>query len=119
LLTPKDKELLYKILKYSKIIQEMIDLHQITKEKLFTDITSQYVLTVPLIQIGEFVTRLSKELKAEYALIEWHGVAGVRHRLVHGYDATDWEIISEIIFQDLPVFTNQIKKILTDHKNTP
>ena len=44
-------------------------------------------------------------------------ISGLRHRLVHDYDDTNWELIADIIFKDLPELKEQIAKILTDGEN--
>ena len=35
-------------------------------------------------------------------------IAGLRHRLVHDYDGTNWNIIVDVIFEELPIFIEQI-----------
>ncbi|WP_092994529.1 HepT-like ribonuclease domain-containing protein [Sarcina sp. DSM 11001] len=42
----------------------------------------------------------------------WAMIAGLRHRLVHDYDGTNWNIIVAVVFDELPVFVNQIEKLL-------
>ena len=32
-------------------------------------------------------------------------------RLVHDYEGTNWNVICDVIFEDLPVFLNQIDNI--------
>ncbi len=41
-------------------------------------------------------------------------VAGLRHRLVHDYDGTNWNIIAEVAFEELPVLLEQLKELLTE-----
>ena len=41
-------------------------------------------------------------------------VAGLRHRLAHDYDGTNWNIISEVVFEELPVLLEQLKELLTE-----
>ena len=38
-------------------------------------------------------------------------IAGLRHRLVHDYDGTNWNIIVEVIFEELPVFIRQVEAL--------
>ena len=35
----------------------------------------------------------------------------IRHRLVHDYDGTNWNKIVAVVFDELPVFVNQIEKL--------
>ena len=39
-------------------------------------------------------------------------IAGLRHRLVHDYDGTNWNIIIEVIFDELPTFLKQIEQLM-------
>ncbi len=38
----------------------------------------------------------------------------MRHRLVHDYDGTNWSIIVEVVFDELPGFVKEIKKICNE-----
>ena len=62
--------------------------------------------------IGEHVYNLSKEYKEKHGDIQWSLIAGVRHRLVHDYDGTNWNIIAKIIFDEIPVLLKQLEKIM-------
>lgn len=88
----------------------------ITEESLKGEYRHQWLVTTPLYNIGEQVYCLSKEFKDAHPEIEWSGVSGLRHRLVHDYQGTNWSIISSIVFSDLPVFLNQIQVILSTEK---
>ena len=39
-------------------------------------------------------------------------IAGLRHRLVHDYDGTNWSIIVNVVFEELPVFIEQLEKLI-------
>lgn len=82
-----DQERLKKIISIWSDLKSEIAQHKITKEKLMDDQFSQWAVTTPLYNIGEHVYQLSKELKQEYHEIPWSMVSGLRHRLVHDYEA--------------------------------
>ena len=44
--------------------------------------------------------------------------AGLRHRLVHDYDGTNWNIIAEVVFEELPVLVEQIGALLSDEDDS-
>ena len=83
---------------------------------MLNDEFSQWALTTPLYNIGEHVYNLSPELKKSYSDIPWSMVAGLRHRLVHDYDGINWNIIAEVIFEDMDPFIEQVKNIIADEK---
>lgn len=37
-------------------------------------------------------------------------IVGLRHRLVHDYDGTNWNIIVEVVFEEIPALIGQIEK---------
>ena len=39
-------------------------------------------------------------------------IAGVRPRLVHDYDGTNWNIIADVVLDELPILIDQLKEIL-------
>ena len=72
----------------------------------------QWLVTTPLYNIGEQAYRITDEFKEQHSEIEWNMIAGLRHRLVHDYDGTNWNIIVEVVFDELPLLVEKIEKIL-------
>lgn len=107
-----DKQRIKKIYETAVKLHEYIISHNITKNNLLNDITLQWLVTTPLYNIGEHVYNLSVEYKAAHDEIVWGMIAGLRHRLVHDYDGTNWNIIAKVVLDDLPVFIVQLEKLL-------
>lgn len=107
-----DKECLRKILSVWHDLDQQIQRHHITKDKVLQDTFLQWAVTTPLYNIGEQVYQLSKEFKEKYPEQPWFAVAGLRHRLVHDYESINWNMIIEVLFEDLPKFVVAIEKIL-------
>ncbi|MGN0588518.1 MAG: HepT-like ribonuclease domain-containing protein [Ruminiclostridium sp.] len=36
----------------------------------------------------------------------------MRHRLVHDYDGTNWSIISDVVFEELPELIQEMRKLI-------
>ena len=53
------------------------------------DLKTQSAVLHQLMVMGEAVKRLSLELRERHPEIRWTLVAGMRDRLIHGYDAVD------------------------------
>ena len=68
-------------------------------------------MTTPLYNIGEHVYNLSEDFKKTHPDISWVKIAGLRHRLVHHYEDTNWIVICTIIFDVLPEFLEQIREL--------
>ncbi len=85
---------------------------KIRKEKLISEFSLQWLVTTPLYNIGEHVYNLSNEYKETHSEIQWSMIAGVRHRLVHDYEGTNWNIIADVVYDELPILINQLEKLL-------
>ena len=81
-------------------------------EELLADVPLQWLVTTPLYNIGEHVYYLSGEYKKAHSEIQWSMISGLRHRLVHDYDGTNWNIIANVVFEELPVFIEQLQKLM-------
>ena len=106
-----DSQRLQKITRTGRQLLQILKDEQITPEVILTDYKAQWLVTTPLYNIGEHVYNLSSELKARYSDIPWIKVAGLRHRLVHNYDDTNWKMINDILFHDLPLFLQQVEAV--------
>ncbi len=93
-------------------LYEYIKDNKIKKEDLLKETALQWLVTTPLYNIGEHVYNLSKDYKEAHQDIQWAMIAGVRHRLVHDYDGTNWNIIADVVFEELPILINQLKELL-------
>jgi len=71
----------------------------------------QWAVTTPLYNIGEYAANLSDTFVAAHPDIPWVKIAGLRHRLVHHYADTNWTVICSIIYDVLPDFLNELKKL--------
>jgi uncharacterized protein with HEPN domain len=52
--------------------------------------------------IGEAASRIPMEFRDEHPEIPWFGVVGLRNRLIHGYDDVDYDIVWQILADDIP-----------------
>ena len=90
---------------------------KITKEDLLNEFSLQWLVTTPLYNIGEHVYNLSNEYKETHSGVQWSMIAGMRHRLVHNYDGTNWNIIADVVFEEMSVFIKQLEAILDAEEN--
>jgi len=107
-----DEQRIQKIYENASKLMDYLTAHEITKEALLNDYALQWLVTTPLYNIGEHAYYLSDEFKSAHPQIEWFMIAGLRHRLVHDYDGTNWNIIAEVVFEELPVLVEQIRKLI-------
>ena len=107
-----DTERIKKIVSTWEALKKQIDEHSITQELLLDDEFSQWAVTTPLYNIGEQVYKISDETKKQNPEIIWSVVSGLRHRLVHDYEGINWNIIVDVIFNEMEDFVNQVKKLI-------
>ena len=107
-----DEQRISKIYDYATKLKEYINENNVTKDELINDIHIQWLVTTPLYNIGELTYNLSDEFKAEHGAIEWNMIAGLRHRLVHDYDGTNWNIIADIVYEEIPDLITKLEELL-------
>lgn len=66
--------------------------------------------------IGEAAKRLPDELRQGYPDIPWKGMAGMRDRIIHGYDNVDLQIVWDVVIRDIPEIKPKIETILADYE---
>jgi uncharacterized protein with HEPN domain len=65
--------------------------------------------------IGEATKRLPDDLRQRYPDVPWKGMAGMRDRIIHGYDNVDLEIVWDVVKRDIPQIKSKIERILIDY----
>lgn len=69
--------------------------------------------------LGEAVKRLPSDLTARYPAVDWRGIAGMRDRVSHGYDAIDYELLWNAVKTCVPELITTVERMLQDLENTP
>ncbi len=64
--------------------------------------------------IGEAASRVSPATRSQYSDIPWRETINLRNRLIHGYDTVDFEVVQQIIADDLPPLIAHLRTILED-----
>ena len=113
-----DYQRIQKIIKTGQVLLRYISGANISQEMIRTNTTLQWTITTPLYNIGEHTNHISKELQAQHPEIPWHQISGMRHRLVHDYEDTDWDIVNDVIFRGLPAYLEQLLALLPELSKT-
>jgi uncharacterized protein with HEPN domain len=65
------------------------------------DLDRDRVLNLALVRlaevIGEAASQVPAEFRERYPEVPWQQIVGLRHRLIHGYDSVDFEVLWTII----------------------
>ena len=64
--------------------------------------------------LGQAVKRLPSELTAQYPAVDWRGIAGMRDRVSHGYDAIDYGLLWLAVDRRVPGLLDTVERMLKD-----
>lgn len=86
-----------------------------------SDLDSDRLLNLGLTRlleiIGEAANRIPETFQEEHPEIPWMQMIGARNRLIHGYDSVDFDILWNIIQQDLPPLIDKLDILLEKFHN--
>lgn len=105
---------LSRIIELGDLLERTLLEDEITAESLARNYKQQWLVSTPLYNIGEQAYCLSSEFKDAHPEIEWRGIAGLRHRLVHDYEGTNWNVIASVLFDELPLLIKRAKMIASE-----
>ena len=93
----------------------------ICKENTFEELLGDWKAIAALERfleiIGEGVNRLPTRIHHQHPEIPWRAIAGLRNRLIHGYDSVDYKVLWNTAEQDIPDLISKLEKILSDFKD--
>ena len=79
------------------------------------DLDTNRVLSLALVRlleiIGEAANRVTNGTRQQTPNIPWSQIVSLRHRLIHGYDTINMDILWKILTDDLPALIGQLQKI--------
>lgn len=62
--------------------------------------------------IGEAAMRVGPATRGQHSEIPWLSIAGMRNRLIHGYDQVDFDVLWDAVQYDLSVLIAKLERIL-------
>jgi uncharacterized protein with HEPN domain len=62
--------------------------------------------------VGEAAARVSPATRERCPNIPWPSIAGMRNRLIHGYDQVDFNVLWDVVQYDLPGLIDELVRIL-------
>jgi uncharacterized protein with HEPN domain len=92
-------------------------LEGVTYSQFESDFKINFAVVRALEIIGEAAKRLLEALRQKYSDIPWKGMAGMRDRIIHGYDDVDLQIVWDVVRRDIPQLKPKIEALLKDYES--
>lgn len=86
-----------------------------SRADLDTDRVFNLALTRLLEIVGEAAARVSEPTRNQHLHIPWQAIAGMRNRLIHGYDEVDFDVLWDVVQNDLPSLIADLQAIVEGH----
>ena len=74
----------------------------VTTERFVADDTLQLALAHLVQIVGEAANRTDAETRAAVPDVAWAQIIGMRHRLVHDYGNINYDVVWDVVTNDLP-----------------
>ena len=98
------------------IVDAMEKAETMVAEVDFNEFQADYRINFAVVRaleiIGEATKRLPSSIRDQYPGIPWKDMAGMRDRIVHGYDAVNLHIVWDTVKNRIPNVKPQIQNIL-------
>ena len=107
---PRDESILLDVARAAQLILEFKQ--GLDKATFLGDIKTQSAILHQLMIMGEAVKRLSAEFRADHPEIPWALIAGMRDKLIHGYDIVDLDRVWKTAQKDVPELLALIEPLL-------
>ena len=102
-----DDSWLLDMLTYARLARERIA--DVTREEFLADVDKHLAVTHLVMIIGEAAAQVSNERRAALPAVPWGQIVGTRNRIVHHYFKVDFEILWNIVENDLPTLIAQLE----------
>lgn len=68
--------------------------------------------------VGEATKRLPLSIRQQYPDVPWADMAGMRDKIIHGYDVVNLRIVWDTVKNRIPIVRPQIQDILKNYQDT-
>lgn len=91
---------------------------EMTNHRSRADLDTDRMLQLSLLSLigmaGEAASKVPKEVQEAHPRIAWVDAIGMRHRVIHGYDTVDWDLVWSTVRSDFPVLVAELEHVLAN-----
>ncbi len=106
------RKLLKKLIEYCNMMQDTVEYFGNDEEIFMSNIHYQNTCSFIIMQIGDYVKRLSDEFLDAHSEIPWSEIVGMRIIHAHHYEKVIDEIVWETIQNDIPYLKEYLEKLV-------
>jgi uncharacterized protein with HEPN domain len=100
------------------ILEAINNIENFTSQLTFSDFFSNNLVKSATVReleiIGEAANHLTQELKNKYNEVNWEEIIGLRNIIIHEYFTVDYEVVWEIVNNDIQPLKSIVIKILNE-----
>lgn len=86
-------------------------------DRFMEDFRINFAVTRALEIIGEAAKRLPDSFREKYPEVPWKDMAGMRDRIIHGYDNIDLQIVWDTVNYEIPQIMPIIRQISDKYRD--
>lgn len=98
------------VVRAGKLIQQFAG--EIDAESFRTSPLHQSAILHQFLVLGEATKRLSDRFKAQHADIPWREMAGIRDRLIHGYNDVNLDVVWDTATHDIRALLSHLEPLI-------
>jgi len=84
------------------------------------DLEKDEVLCLALTRLVELVGEAASQIPPEYQKknpqVPWPKIVHMRHRLIHGYDSIDLDILWNAVTTNIPLILDELDRLISEEK---
>jgi uncharacterized protein with HEPN domain len=99
------------------MLDHAIEARDMARGKSRADLDSDRQLNLALVRlleiVGEAASQVPVQERGKYPQVPWGEVVGLRNRLIHGYVRVDFDVLWQIVENDLPPLIRTLESFLS------